>query len=84
MVFDMLINCGKDLRNESKFFNRIKEAETLISKIFIFNKQKGFTRKEYISKGEFNLEDMVKFYDEQIKNSMDSLNHDMQYEKQLP
>jgi len=84
MVFDMLINCGKDLRNESKFFNRIKEAETLISKIFIFNKQKGFTRKEYKSKGEFNLDDMVKFYDEQIKDSMNALNHDMQYEKQLP
>ncbi len=84
MVFDILINCGKDLRNETKFFNRISEAENLIKKIFVFDKQKGFLRKEYKSKGEFNLDDMVKFYEEQIKQSMDSLNHDMQYSKQFP
>jgi hypothetical protein len=84
MVFDILLNCGKDLRNEAKFFNRIKEAEILINKIFVFNKQKGFLRKEYKSKGEFDLADMVKFYDEQIKDSMNALNHDMLYEKQLP
>lgn len=84
MVFDMLINCGKDLRNESNFFNRIKEAENLIEKIFIFNKQKGFKRKEYKSKGDFDLDNMVKFYEEEIKQSMNSLNYDMQFEKQLP
>jgi 2-polyprenyl-3-methyl-5-hydroxy-6-metoxy-1,4-benzoquinol methylase len=84
MVFDILINCGKDLRNETKFFNRISEAENLIKKIFVFDKQKGFLRKEYVSKGEFNLDYMVKFYEEQIKQSMDSLNHDMQYSKQFP
>ncbi len=84
MVFDMLINCGKDLRNESKFFNRIKEAEDLIKKIFIFDKQKGFTRGEYKSKGEFNLDELALFYEGEIKKSMDLLNHDMQFAKQFP
>lgn len=84
MVFDILINCGKDLRTESKFFNRIAEAENLIKKIFVFDKQKGFLRSEYKSKGEFNLDDMVQFYEGEIKKSMDSINHDMQFSKQFP
>lgn len=84
MVFDILINSGKDLRNESKFLNRIREAEKLIQKIFVFDKQKGFMRTEYKSKGDFDLNDMVKFYENDIKKSMESLNHDMQYSKHIP
>lgn len=84
MVFDMLLSCGKDYRNESKFFNRLKEAERIINKAFIFDKQKGFIRSEYKSKGIFNLDDMVKFYEGEIKKSMDVLNYDMTQMKQYP
>jgi len=84
MVFDLLLSCGKDYRSEAKFFERLKEAERVINKVFIFDKQNGFTRNEYKSKGDFNLDDMVKFYDGEIKKSMDALNNDMQYVKQYP
>lgn len=84
MVFDMLISCGKDIRPESSFFKRIEEAERIINKIFVFANQKGFKKSEYKSKGSFNLNDMCKFYESEIKSSMDALNNDIQIEKKYP
>ncbi len=84
MVFDLLLSCGKDFRSEAKFFNRLKEAERVINKVFVFDKQQGFIRTEYKSRGDFDLDDMVKFYEGEIKKSMDSLNSDMLQVKQLP
>ncbi len=84
MVFDLLLSSNRDFRTEPKFFERLKEAEKIINKAFIFDKQQGFTRSEYKSKGDFNLDNMVAFYSDEIKKSMDILNHDMQHVKQLP
>ena len=84
MVFDLLINCGKDMRPEISFFKRINEAEKIINKIFIFENQKGFTKTEYKAKGGFDLNDINKFYEEEIKKSMGTLNNDIPIAKKYP
>ncbi|MBU3663263.1 MAG: Gfo/Idh/MocA family oxidoreductase, partial [Bacteroidetes bacterium] len=84
LVFDMLLNCGKDTRPEISFFKRINEAEKIINKIFIFENQTGFTKSEYKTKGGFDLNDINKFYEEEIKKAMRSLNNDIPIAKKYP
>jgi SAM-dependent methyltransferase len=86
MVFDVLFVSGKDIRNETSFFKRIVHAETIINKIFVFDSQKGFKKGEYKinPNEEFNLDKLCKFYEEDIRKYMSSINNDMQYEKQYP
>jgi hypothetical protein len=84
MVFDLLLSKGKDFRTQSTFFNRIKEAENIINKIFVFDKQSGFTKSEYKNVGDFDLNKLSKFYEEDIRKYMNSINKDMDFAKQYP
>jgi SAM-dependent methyltransferase len=86
MVFDMLFSSGKDIRNETSFFKRINQAETIINKIFIFNSQTGFKKGEYKvnPNDEFNLDKLCKFYEDDVRRYMSSVNNDMLHEKQYP
>jgi SAM-dependent methyltransferase len=85
MVFDMLFSQGKDLRPETTFFKRINTAQSIINKIFIFDKQTGFKKRDYNFTGkEFDLDKLSSFYEEDIQKYMHSINTDAQYEKQFP
>ena len=84
MIFDTLFVSSKDLRKESKFFARLEQAEKFVQKYFVFDKQVGYTRQEYTSKGEYELDSHVRFCGEEILKSMKALNNDMQYEKIYP
>lgn len=84
MAFDCLFNGSKDNRKNPNFLERIKEADDVIANCFILEKQKGYEFKEYKSKGAYNLDDMVKFNEAEIKIFMDNLNHDIEQEKKYP
>ena len=84
MVFDLLISKGKDFRMEPTFFKRIKEAETIINKIFVFDNQVGFVKNDYKFQGEFDLDKITKFYEDDIRKYMGSINKDMEFMKQYP
>ena len=85
MIFDCLFNGEKDVRKNANFMERIKEADDIIENCFILNKQMGFTYKDYDSKNKaFDLEDIGKFHETEIKKFMDNLNNDIQIEKKFP
>jgi hypothetical protein len=63
---------------------RIKEADDVIANCFILGKQRGYEFKEYKSKGVYNLDDLVKFNENEIKVFMDNLNNDIEQEKKYP
>ena len=85
MIFDCLFNGTKDVRENHNFMERIKEADDIISNCFILNKQRGFEYKEYSSKTkQFDLNDITNFHNFQIKEYMDNLNFDINYEKKYP
>jgi hypothetical protein len=84
MIFDAIFISSKDLRKESKFFNRLSEAENFVKKYFVADKQIGYNRREYTAIGEYNLDAHVKFCADEILKSMKALNNDMQFEKMYP
>ncbi len=85
MIFDCLFNGSKDVRTNPNFMERLKDADEIISECFILGKQKGFEYKDYESKDkEFNLNNIAKYHEEQIKIFMDNLNNDIQLEKKFP
>ena len=84
MVFDCLYSKGNSVKGESSFMKRLKEADKIIDACFKFGKQTGFSFDEYQSKGDFNLDDIVKYHTNQIKKYMDSIDNDIKLEIKLP
>jgi SAM-dependent methyltransferase len=84
LIFDCLFIGLTDMRNETKFMERIKKAEELCSKIFIFDKQQGFKKNTYKTSGEFNIDDYKQFHKKEYTRSMHSLNNDIKFEPKYP
>ena len=85
MIFDCLFIGSKDIRLNSNFMERIKEADEIIENCFYLGKQKGYQFKDYDYKGKsFDLNDIVNFHSKEIKIFMDNLNNDIQEEKKYP
>lgn len=91
MAFDCLFKGTEDMRKQANLFTRLHAADEIITNCFIFNEQKGFEIKDYEIKikdnkaqNEFNIENIVKFHNEQLKNYMDTLNKDMEKSKEYP
>jgi len=82
MAFDCLIKSSKDLRNESSFQKRQDELEDIIKNCFIFNKQKGHEFKKY--SGEYKMEPILKFHQNEMDKFLKNLYDDVRYEKQYP
>jgi hypothetical protein len=84
MVFDCLYYCNKNVKNIEKFMDRIKLADDVINNCFIIGSQKGFEIKEYENKNsEFDLANILKFHDKQIKEFYNGLNNDIDLEKKF-
>ena len=84
MIFDCLFIGGKDVRKIADFMTRLSHADEIISNCFILEKQKGFVIQDYSSKSAFNLNDIAKFHEQQIKKFIDTLNSDSEIAKKYP
>lgn len=82
MAFDCLINNNKDIRQESSFMERLRNAEEIINGCFILKNQTGTKLNTY--KGDFDLNKILKFHGDNIETYMKSINHDLAIEKQYP
>ena len=84
LIFDALFIGSKDIRMEVEFMKRIKEADILCNKIFVFDKQKGYKINEYKTDKTFDLGDILSHHKKEITKLMKNINEDMKYEKQYP
>lgn len=85
MVFDCLYARSTDIRSETSLLVRLSKADEIISKCFIFGKQKGYIANNYKSTtNEFDLNGIVKYHEGEIKRFMDAIDHDIVLEKQFP
>lgn len=80
MVFDCLYYCGKDLRGEKELNKRLSYADDVISKVFVFDKQKNYLVKEY-NKKDYKIDKIIEHYEKEIDNYIDALLHDIQIDK---
>lgn len=83
MVFDCLRIGNTDIRNISTLETRLSKADEIIDNCFIFGKQSGYTFKQY-EKNNFNLDKIVLFHENEIKDYMKKLNNDILLEKKYP
>lgn len=85
MAFDCLRNGDKDMRSTISLKQRINEADDIIQNCFIFDGQSGFTFKEQpILKNEFEINEMTKFYTQEINKFYNAMNNDMREYKLYP
>lgn len=84
LIFDSLFIGLTDIRGEVKFMERIKKAEDICSKIFVFDKQQGFKKNTYKTNGTFNLDDYKQFHRKEYSRAMQTLNNDIKYEPKYP
>lgn len=85
MVFDCLFNGNLDVRKIDNFIERLAHADDIINNCFIFGTQKGYILKDYSSTTtEYNLNNIIKFHDEQLRKYMVNLNNDIEIEKKYP
>lgn len=82
MCFDCLINGGKDIRQISNLVERLQNADEIIENCFILKNQKGFKLVDY--SGKFDMNEILKYQNKNIEKYIEALNHDIQFEKQIP
>ncbi len=80
MAFDCLFKGTEDIRKISLFLDRLKNVDDVIRNCFTFKNQKGFNFIDY--SGKFEMNKLMQFYNKQIDDFMDALNHDIATEKQ--
>lgn len=82
MVFDCLMSCNIDIRNEQTLMKRLKVADEIINECFIFDGQKPYKYKEFA--GEYDAKELIDFHRKEIIASMTAINHDIKkYTKKL-
>jgi len=85
MVFDCLRNGQTDMRNEISFQKRLNEADKIIDACFVFKGQTGFKYKQPPQmKDGFNLNEITKFYGQELSRFYDTLNKDISFVKEYP
>lgn len=82
MCFDCMYFCNKDVKEISFLQERLKLADELIENCYILKSQSGYTIQEYTKK--FNIDDIMKHYDNDITEFMKALNNDIKKEKLYP
>ncbi len=79
MCFDCIYFCNKDTRQISFLYERLKHADDLIENCYILKSQIGYKIKEYGKT--FDMNNIMKYYDEDITQCMKALNLDIGKEK---
>lgn len=82
MIFDCLYNSGKDCREFTSFEKRLNEADDIIKNCFVNENHMGFNFKKY--KGEFNVNKIAQFHNNEIDSYMKALNNDINKQKIYP
>jgi len=84
LIFDCLFVGTTDIRPTVNLLDRLKRADEVIEKCFILGKQKGYSYKDVVVSGAFNLDKIISLHYEQIKSSFAQMNKDMEYETEYP
>lgn len=86
LIFDCLFVGNDDIRSNINLFDRLSRADAVIKECFVFNKQTGYIPElNHTIKGDtFDLDKYLDFHENEIKKYMNSLNHDIEIEKQYP
>jgi len=85
MIFDCLFSGKTDVRKMIKIMDRLDFADKVVADCFVLKKQKNYEFVDYTpNKKEFDLNDIVKFHEEQIGIYMKALNDAIDIEKQFP
>jgi SAM-dependent methyltransferase len=82
MCFDCMYFCNKDTKEISLLQERLKCADELIENCYLLGSQTGYKIGEYTKK--FDIEDVIKFYSNDITEFMKALNGDIKKEKAYP
>ena len=82
LVFDCLFANNIDVRKIVNLGERLKHADNVIEKCFIFGKQKGYKSMNEKFKN-FNLDQQLSYHKKEIKNLFDNLNHDIEIDKRF-
>ncbi|ARF10660.1 mRNA capping enzyme [Hokovirus HKV1] len=82
MAFDCLVKGGENIREISQLSERLVHLDDIIDNVFILEGQKGSKQKKLdTSNFTFNIEKINQFYEEDITNFSNNLNHDINIKK---
>jgi hypothetical protein len=86
LAFDCLFCGNLDVRKSVSLFERLKYADEIIEKCFVFGEQKGniLNKDEKQEKGNFDFNKHIQKQQETIELYMYTLNNDILLEKQIP
>jgi len=88
LIFDCMRIGDEDIRTEISLLNRLKQSDKIIKDCFHFGNQKGFIFKESpkldTNTGKFDLEEISKFWGNEIIKYHDALNKDMEIMTEYP
>lgn len=84
LAFDCLFHKSQDVRKTIKLFDRLKFADDIVKKCFVFGKQKGFEASNNTIEKKFDLEKQLDFHFNEIQRNINNLNNDIELEKQYP
>jgi SAM-dependent methyltransferase len=85
MTFDCLRSGATDIRSMTSFMGRMEIADKIIEDCFILKGQTGFKYKTPpTQKEEFNINEISKFYGQELQRFYGVLNKDIEYNKEYP
>lgn len=85
MTFDCLRSGSTDVRPVISFMQRLETADKIIEDCFIFKGQTGFKYKTPPSqKDEFNINEVSRFYGQELQRFYSVLNKDVEHGKEYP
>lgn len=85
LIFDCLFHKSVDVRGTRQLMKRVEFADDIVEHCFLFGKQKGFKiDKKGLTQDKFNLDKILLFHFEEMKNMIKVLNEDIEIEKKYP
>lgn len=81
LVFDCLYMGKDDIRQTVSFLERLKHAQEVINDCFNLKDHKNYQQKYY--DGKYEIDKILKYYDNDLQKYMDALNHDIKLNKSI-
>lgn len=81
LAFDCLYKEGKDIRQTISHLERLEHLDDIIEKCFVMKGHNGYKLKSY--GGKFDMNEILKYYGDDIAKYMNALNHDLGADRQL-
>jgi SAM-dependent methyltransferase len=83
LAFDCLFFCSEDVRQTINLFDRLKYADEVIEKCFIFSEQTGYKTTDKLP-SKFSVDGYCDFYTEDLVKYVAALNHDIDVKNNYP